>query len=167
MSNFNEQSRFTVTERVLSAITMVEEARGVPLSASCVIHRGEILEILDQARLALPTDLDSAHQILVSRDAILEEAQESASQLIAHAREEVAEMVEQTKIVAAARKEAQRIMDEVEVEAKHQRDEIEAYIDSRLATLEVILNKTLDVVQRGRDKLQGADDKDILAELAE
>jgi vacuolar-type H+-ATPase subunit H len=163
----SDQNHFTVTERVNSAITMVVEARGVPLSASCVIHRGEILDILEQAREALPADLDSAQQILVTRDAILEEAQTSADQLISHAREEVAQMVEQTQIVAAARKEAQRIMDEVDAEAKHQRDEIEAYIDSRLATLEVILNKTLDVVQRGRDKLQGADEKDILAELAE
>jgi hypothetical protein len=58
-------------------------------------------------------------------------------------------------------------MDEVDAEAKHQREEIEAYIDSRLATLEVILNKTLDVVQRGRDKLEGVEDKNILAELAD
>lgn len=163
----SDQKHFTVTERVHSAITMVEEARSVPLSASCVIHRGELLEILDQARLALPSDFDDAQKIIAKRDLILEEAQASADQLISHAREEVAQMVEQTQIVAAARKEAQRIMDEVDAEAKGQRDEIEAYIDSRLATLEVILNKTLDVVQRGRDKLQGADDKDILAELAE
>jgi hypothetical protein len=58
-------------------------------------------------------------------------------------------------------------MDEVEADAKRERDEIEAYIDSRLATLEVILNKTLDVVQRGRDKLQGVEDKHILSELAD
>ncbi len=163
----SEASQFTVTERVQSAITMVEEARGVPLSASCVVHRGELLEILDQARISLPSDLGSAEEILVTRDAIIEEARVSAEQLVAHAREEVAQMVEQTQIVAAARKEAQRIMDEVDAEAKQEREEIEAYIDSRLATLEVILNKTLDVVQRGRDKLQGVEDKHILSELSE
>ena len=76
-------------------------------------------------------------------------------------------MVEQTEIVAAARTESRRILDEVEEDAQKQRDEIEAYIDSRLATLEVILNKTLDVVQRGREKLQGVEDKHILSELAE
>jgi hypothetical protein len=36
-----------VVERIETAIAMVEEARGVPLSASCVLHRGEILELLD------------------------------------------------------------------------------------------------------------------------
>ena len=43
-----------VIERLQSAITMVEEARSVPLSASCVVHRGELLEVLDYAKVALP-----------------------------------------------------------------------------------------------------------------
>jgi len=41
-------------DKLTSAITLVEEARGVPLSASCVVHRAEMLEILDDAREALP-----------------------------------------------------------------------------------------------------------------
>jgi len=156
-----------VVERLDAAIAMVEEARSVPLSASCVIHRGELLEVLDFAKGAMPADLAAAEQIIASRDLILEEARLSADTLITHAREEVARMVEQTEIVSAARAEAIRILAEVQEQARVEREEIENYIDSRLATLEVILNKTLDVVQRGREKLAGVDDKNILAELAD
>ena len=70
-------------EKLTSAITLVEEARGVPLSASCVVHRAEMLEILDDAREALPTDFESARKIIEARDAIIEEARVSAEQLIA------------------------------------------------------------------------------------
>ena len=163
----DSQEVMTVVERIQSAITTVEEARGVPLSASCVVHRGELLDILDQARASFPRDLAQAQEIIAAREVILEEARLSAEQLIAHAREEVSSMVEQTAIVAAAKKESQRILDEVAEEESKQRDEIEAYIDSRLATLEVILNKTLDVVSKGRDKLQGVEAKHVLSELAE
>lgn len=163
----SDQNTFAASERVQGAIAMVEEARGVPLSASCVVHRGELLAMLEEASNLLPQDFAHATAILNSRDAILEEARQAADQLIAHAREEVAQMVEQTQIVAAARKEAQRIMDDVEIESKEQRDEIEAYIDGRLATLEVILNKTLDVIQKGRDNLQGIETKNALSELAD
>ena len=156
-----------VVERLDAAIAMVEEARSVPLSASCVIHRGELLEVLDFAKGAMLADLAAAEQIIASRDLILEEARLSADTLITHAREEVARMVEQTEIVSAARAEANRILAEVQEQARVEREEIENYIDSRLATLEVILNKTLDVVQRGREKLAGVDDKNILAELAD
>ena len=65
-------------EKLTTAISMVEEARGVPLSASCVLHRGEILEILDGARAALPNDLEAARKILASRDSLIEEGRTSA-----------------------------------------------------------------------------------------
>ena len=154
-------------EKLTSAITMVEEARGVPLSASCVVHRGEILEILDEARAALPTDLEDAEAIISSRDSIIEDGRISADTLVANAREEVARMVEQTSIVQAARDEAKKILDDARTIAEEERAQVEEYIDGRLATLEVILNKTMDAVARGRDRLAGANDKDVLSQLAD
>jgi len=153
-------------EKLTTAIAMVEEARGVPLSASCVLHRAEILEVLDGARAALPSDLETARKILASRDSLIEEGRTSAEALIASAREEVSRMIEQTAIVSAAREEAQHILDDAHLEADGEREELEKYIDSRLATLEVILNKTSDAVARGRERLAGAGDKDVLSQLA-
>ena len=153
-------------EKLTAAISMVEEARGVPLSASCVLHRGEILEVLDGARAALPNDLEAARKILASRDSLIEEGRTSAEALIASAREEVSRMIEQTAIVSAAREEAQHILDDAHLEADQEREEVEKYIDSRLATLEVILNKTSDAIARGRERLAGAGDKDVLSQLA-
>ncbi len=153
-------------EKLSTAITMVEEARSVPLSASCVVHRAELLEILDEARNSFPQDFAKAQNLLASRDVIVEEGHQSAEQLVAMAREEVARMVEQTAIVQAARDESQRVLDEARTMAERERQEVENYIDSRLATLEVILNKTMDAVSRGRERLAGADDKDVLSQLA-
>jgi cell division septum initiation protein DivIVA len=154
-------------EKLNAAVTLIEEARGVPLSASCVVHRGEILEILDGARVALPSDLEQAMQIISSRDIIVEEARLSAEQMIATAREDVARMVEQTAIVQAARDEAQRILDDARSLVHEERAEVERYIDGRLATLEVILNKTMESVARGRERLEGAGDQDVLGQLSE
>ena len=137
-------------EKLTSAITMVEEARGVPLSASCVVHRAEMLEVLDEARESLPTDFESARKIIETRDAIIEEARISAEQMIAIARDE-----------------ARKILDDARETAEIEKAEVEEYIDGRLATLEVILNKTMDAVSRGRGRLAGANDKDVLSQLAD
>ena len=154
-------------EKLTSAITMVEEARGVPLSASCVVHRGEMLVLLDEAREALPNDLESAQKLIAARDAIIEEGRVSAEQMIAMAREDVARMVEQTSIVQMARDEARKILDEARTLGDQEKQEVEEYIDGRLATLEVILNKTQDAVARGRERLAGANDKDVLSQLSD
>ena len=154
-------------EKISTAITMIEEARGVPLSASCVVHRGELLEVLEGARDYLPADLFEAEKVLATRDQIIEDGRVSAETMVATAREDVSRMVEQTAIVQSARDEAQRILDEARDLAAHEREEVEAYIDGRLATLEVILNKTMEAVSRGRERLEGADDKDVLSQLAD
>ena len=152
-------------EKLNTAITMIEEARGVPLSASCVVHRGEMLEILQSAREFLPVDFLTAESILQDRDQIIDEGRSSAEAMIATAREDVSRMIEQTSIVQAARDEAQRILVDARAVAEEERHEVEAYIDARLATLEVILNKTLDAVARGRERLEGAGDNDVLSQL--
>jgi len=59
------------------------------------------------------------------------------------------------------------LIDEAHAKVEKEREEVDAYIDSRLATLEVILNKTLEAVNRGRERLAGASDKDVLSQLAD
>ena len=152
-------------EKLETAIKMIEEARGVPLSASAVIHRGEMSFGLDAIKKSLPKKIAQAEKILKDQNQIIEEGRASAEQLISMAREEVAQMVEQTAIMKTAREEAARSIEEAREEANMQRDEIEHYIDSRLATLEVILNKTQDAIARGRERLAGAQDKDVLSQL--
>lgn len=154
-------------EKLASAITLVEEARGVPLSASCVIHRGEMLELLDEARAALPKDFESAQRVISMRNAIIDEGRLSAEAMISMAREDVARMVEQTSIVQNARDEARKILGDAREQGIQEKAEVEEFIDGRLATLEVILNKTQDAVSRGRERLAGAGDKDALSQLSD
>jgi cell division septum initiation protein DivIVA len=93
-----------VVENLEAAIAAVEEARSVPLSASCVINRGEMLQLLDQVKVSFPNDLAKAISILREKEDILENAHKQADGIIAQARDEVARLVEQTTIVSNARK---------------------------------------------------------------
>ena len=42
---------------------IVEEARGVPMTAGCVVPRGDVLELLDDIKDAIPGDLDDAFRM--------------------------------------------------------------------------------------------------------
>ena len=154
-------------EKLASAIKMVEEARGVPLSASCVVHRGEMLGVLDEAKAAMPDSIAKAESILANRDKVIDEGRMQAEQMIAMAREEASQLIEQTAIMQQAREEAKNILAQARNEAADQSAEIEEYIDSRLATLEVILNKTQEAISRGRERLAGSTDKDVLSQLSD
>jgi cell division septum initiation protein DivIVA len=154
-----------VVENIEAAIAIVEEARSVPLSASCVINRSEMLKLLDQIKASFPNDLAKAIAIQRDKESIIEEAHSQSDAIIQQARDEVSRLVEQTTIVSSARKEATRILAEAKADSDRDREEIEEYIDSRLANLEVILNKTLDVISKGRDQLSGVEAKHVLSKL--
>lgn len=151
-----------VSTRVQDLIELIESARAVPLSASCVIHRGDVLEILDAIRLDLPPELAEARGVLEARDAIIADGRLAAEQLIGHAREEAARLVEDTEIVVMANERANYLIAEAEDEAAGIKAEAESYVDGRLATLEVILTKTMDAVARGRSRLAGEKESDVL-----
>jgi cell division septum initiation protein DivIVA len=154
-----------VVENIEAAIAIVEEARSVPLSASCVINRSELLQLLDQIKVSFPSDLAKAISIKREKASILEQAHIQADAVIQQARDEVSRLIEQTAIVSLARKEAAKILSDAKAESERDRAEIEEYIDSRLANLEVILNKTLDVISKGRDQLNGVETKHVLSKL--
>jgi F0F1-type ATP synthase membrane subunit b/b' len=103
---------------------------------------------LEEINQALPSDLANAQKLLANREGIIEEGRQSAEQLVAHAREEVARMVEQTAIVAAAREESARLIEEAHIKVEKEREEVDAYIDSRLATLEIKLWRRLIVAAK-------------------
>ena len=103
-------------EKLTSAIKMVEEARSVPLSASCVVHRGELLGILDEAKEALPDSIAKAELILENKDKVIDEGRLQAEKMISMAREEASQLIEQTAIMQQAREEAKNILAQARAE---------------------------------------------------
>jgi cell division septum initiation protein DivIVA len=132
---------------------MVEAARAMPLSASCVVNRAEVLDIVDEVRALLPGELSDAERLLSERDAVVEEAHAEADRIVADAHAEQARLVSETEVYAAAVAEADRVMAEAAAESDRMSRETDEYVDGRLANLEIALEKTLATVRRGRDRI--------------
>ena len=77
-----------VVENIEAAIAIVEEARSVPLSASCVVNRSEMLQLLDKVKVSFPNDLAKAISILREKESILEQAHLQADAVIQQARDD-------------------------------------------------------------------------------
>ena len=68
---------YRVFEALDELVTIVEEARGLPMTASCVVPRGDVLELLDDVRDALPGEVDDAQDVLDHRDQMIGDASAS------------------------------------------------------------------------------------------
>jgi F0F1-type ATP synthase membrane subunit b/b' len=135
--------------------TLVRDARAVPMSASAIIHRDEVLDLIEAVRRALPDQLDKAQQVLSSRDAVIAEGRDQAKALIDQAYEERTRLVGQEEVTRQAEIEAERIVHEAELEADRMRTEIDDYVDGKLANFEIVLQDTMAAVERGRDRIHG------------
>lgn len=133
---------------------VVTRARSMPMSASCVVHRGEVLELVENVRQALPTEIQQAGEVIEGADAVLDRARSQAEQVVAEARERAQQLVSDQAVVAAATSQAQRVVEDAQTEAARLLAEADDYCDRRLADFEIDLDRLAQQVRRGREKLR-------------
>ena len=134
---------------------MIAGARPMPLSASVMINKDEVLEMLDEALERLPDELRAARWLLKERDEFLAKTRRDADDILDAARARAERMVQRTEVVKAAELRARHTIDAADEEARRLRLECEDYCDQKLASFEIVLERTLKTVAAGRTKLQG------------
>jgi cell division septum initiation protein DivIVA len=103
-----------VYERLDDLVDLIEGARGVPLSDSCVVNRTITLELLEAVRALMPASLRDAATILADRDDVLEDATREAEAQLTAAREQADALVDEARdeagaIVARAQADAEQV----------------------------------------------------------
>lgn len=144
---------------------LLAEARPVPLSASVMVNRNDFDELIKELRTELPEELRQSRWVIKERDEVLAQASREAEQVRADAEQERDRLVGEEEVVRAAQREAERIIDDAREQARNLRLEAEDYVDGKLATFEITLQKTLKAVEKGRDRLRGRLATDELADV--
>ncbi|MBC9723548.1 ATP synthase F0 subunit B [Streptomyces sp. TRM68367] len=144
-----------VQKKLDEIVAAVSGARSMPMSASCVVNRAEVLSMLEEVRAALPGSLAQAQELIGDREEMVEQARQEAELIIQSAHAERGSLISDTEVARRSQAEADRILAEARKEAEEIRAEADDYVDSKLANFEVVLTKTLGSVGRGREKLLG------------
>ena len=142
---------------------LIDNARAMPMSASCVVNRSEVLALIDELRGTLPAEIAEAQRVLDDKGAVIAEGHEEAARLLESAKAERARLVARTDIVRDATREAEQVLTAARSDAERMRAEIDDYVDSKLANFEVVLHKTLQAVEKGRAKISGRHELEALA----
>jgi cell division septum initiation protein DivIVA len=148
------EDELRVEDLVRHAIDIVATAKAMPLSASVLVSRDEVVDLLEGALDRLPTELREARWILREQEEFMAERQREAAQLMEDVRAQAERMVSRTEIVRQANQVAQRILNDANEEARRVRHEAEDYCDQKLAGMEIVLDRIQRTVKSGREKLQ-------------
>ncbi len=136
-------------------LDLVSGARPMPLSASVMINRDEVVELLEEALDRMPDELRAARWLLKEREEFLAKVRREGEDILDQARARAERMVQRTEVVKAAEARARQVVEKAEDHARRTRLECEDFCDQKLASFEIVLERTQKVVAAGRAKLQG------------
>jgi len=124
-----------VHDRLNQLTVTVRSAKTMPMSASCLVNRAEMLDILERLHDELPADLDQADALLSEREAVLGAGREQVERILEDARREREQLIEQT--------------------------DADDYVDRKLAEFEVLLGQLASQVNNGRLRLTARREADL------
>ncbi|NUR05702.1 MAG: hypothetical protein HOQ45_01670 [Nocardioidaceae bacterium] len=140
----------------------VEQARSMPMSASAVVNRGDVLALIDDIRSALAVAFDESDRVVADKEAVVDQGRREADEIIAEARNERERIISDTDVYRVAKRQAEDVITKAQAEADELRKETDDYVDAKLANFEITLERTMDAVKRGRERLAGRTELDQL-----
>ncbi|QLQ10342.1 MAG: hypothetical protein HZY75_08015 [Nocardioidaceae bacterium] len=150
-----------VREQFAAIRGLIESARSMPMSASAVVNRAELIGMLDDLRDSMEAALRESSAVVADRDGVVDSAREQAELIVRDAERQRDQLVSDTDVFRLARHQAQDLLEKTQAECDALRAETDEYVDGRLANFEISLERTLESVKRGRDRLSGS----VLASL--
>ena len=129
---------YRLYETVDELTTVIENARSVPMSSSCMVPRDHLLDLLDDLRESLPEEVQQAGAIVEQRTEILQQAQAEAERLTGRTRTESEQVVatarrQREELIGTARRQRDEILSQAQVEADELLAEAEAEAEALVA----------------------------------
>jgi cell division septum initiation protein DivIVA len=127
---------------------MVAEARRMPIGAGVVLDRRRLLDLVDQMRAALPTEIREAEDVLGRRAELLRLADEEAQIKLRRAQEQIDELLSHESVVREAQARADMLVREAEARGDRMLLDAETQAKSRLAEADKLANEQMDEADR-------------------
>ena len=148
------QARLGESEMILRrTIDIIATAPSVPLSSTPRIDRDEVIELLEDALMRLPEEIRQARWMLKERQEFLEKTKREADEILGAARQQAERLVQRTEVVRAAETRARQVIDAADEESRRLKNETEDFLDQRLGSFEILLDRLSKTVANGRHRL--------------
>ncbi|MGI8551987.1 MAG: hypothetical protein ACR2PL_14555, partial [Dehalococcoidia bacterium] len=104
----------------------------MPVGGGVLIDRKHMLDLIDQLRVAIPTNIRQARDVLQRREHALAEADQEAKQIIESTQREIDRRLSETAIVRQADERARQLVQAADEHARQMLREAETRAAARL-----------------------------------
>lgn len=127
---------------------LIEEGKTNFLSGKVAIDKDEMIEIIRDIRLKLPTEVQQSVWIVEERNKIIDEAQKEAYVIREEAHEQMQMMIEKDQITQYAKERAEQILATAKEDAKQMHMGAVAYAQDTCKDVEQRLKFTLESIHQ-------------------
>jgi cell division septum initiation protein DivIVA len=146
-----------VNELIDMLYNMVSDAWGLPIGAErCVIERDKVLDLLDEIKAQLPSELAEAKRLINARADFIANARKEAETIKEEATQQAKQMVEEQNIVKQAKARGNEIIAQAETRSGELRRAANDYADDALRRTESAISEALNEVHQSRLKFRSA-----------
>jgi len=146
-----------VLELVEMLYTMVAEAWGVPLgNEKCIVERDKVLNLLDEIKAQLPSEVAEARRLVNARDEFITNAKREADSIRKSAEDHAREILEEQEIVRAAKTRSNEVLAQAESRTRELYRVANEYVDDALRRTEEAINSALSEVKQSRANFRAA-----------
>ncbi len=143
---------------IVNLIDMLEEivnnGSKVPFSNKIMVDKDEVLSILNEMKMRLPSDIKLAIDIIDEKQRILLSAQKSAKEIVDEAKNERETMIEEHEITQLATARAEEIDDRAQKHASEMRAGATDYVDGMLEEFQEYLKEKIRELDENRRSLR-------------
>ncbi|PKM89563.1 MAG: ATPase [Firmicutes bacterium HGW-Firmicutes-12] len=133
---------------------MIEECSRIPMTGKLIIHEDILYSFIDRLRALTPSAIHEAEWILREKERILNEASNEAETIVESAKLKLERIAGESEVVKLAKLQSDEIIDNSKSIAKEVTQGAFSYADDVMLQLQNELEKTLQVVRKGRDELR-------------
>ena len=162
--NDEEVTSISLVALLEDVITLVDEARSLPLSSNVVVNKAKIVELLNLAIQAVPEDIITADRVVSEAESVIDEANQQsediieqarvqADEIIANAHEQAKTLVSSERVIRLANDNADKIVTRAEENARNLALGADTYCDERLTELEDLLEVISRQINAGREAI--------------
>jgi cell division septum initiation protein DivIVA len=122
-------------------------------SGKLMIEEDELLEVIDQLRMAMPQEIKQARRIVQDRQKIITDAQAEADKILSVAKERAEYLMNEQGLVNEAKARSEEILRQTREQSRQSMAEIDQYAAQVLTQLERVLEENLDQIKRARESV--------------
>lgn len=145
-------------EEIIEQIEVaLKEARPLPLMGGrVVVESDQILELLSELSISLPSELRQAKAIVADRAKIIDSAKEEAEGIIRVAEERRKNMVNENEIVRQAKASAEQLLTDAKLKSKEVRKAANDYVEEIMKRADEMLTANVNELRKTRQSIKAS-----------